>query len=74
MEETFQQGCLLYSTQALDNKALANVIETEIGVKIALRWKYINSNKYLTDEEERKKLMATHIEVDLKEAKKRTEA
>ena len=70
VEETSQQGWLLYSTQALDNEVLANAIEAEIEVKVALRWKYINSVKYLSDDGERKKWMATHIEVDLKDAKK----
>ena len=70
VEETAQLGWLLYSTQALDNVTLSKAIEAEIGVEVALRWKYINSSKYLSDETERKKWMATHIEVDAKEAKK----
>ena len=39
VESTIQKGWLLYSTQALDNEALATAIEEEIGVKVALRWK-----------------------------------
>ena len=70
VESTIQKGWLLYSTQALDNEALATAIEEEIGVKVALRWKYINSIKYIEDSEERKKWMTTHIEVDEKDAKK----
>ena len=70
VEETSQQGWLLYSTQALDNGALAAAIQEEIGVEIALRWKYINSINYVDDIEERRKWMALHIEVDSKEAKK----
>lgn len=70
VEETAQLGWLLYSTQALDNDTLSKAIEAEIGVEVALRWKYINSSKYLSDESERKKWMATHIEVEAKVAKK----
>ena len=70
VEETAQQGWLLYSTQALDNETLANAIEAEIGVKVALRWKYINFSKYITDDSKRKKWSATHIKVDLKDSKK----
>ena len=38
----------------MDNEALTEAIETEIGAKVALRWKYINSSKYTENEEERK--------------------
>ena len=70
VEETIQQGWLLYSTQTLDKEALAAAIEREIGAKVALRWKYINSINFVEDTEERKKWMALHIEVDAKESKK----
>ena len=70
VEETSQLGWLLYSTQSIDIEVLAAAIEAEIGTKVALRWKYINSNKYIADKEERKKWMATHIEVDTKDVKK----
>jgi hypothetical protein len=70
VESTTQIGWLLYSTPSLDNESLVVAIETEIGVQVALRWKYINSSKYIEDEMERKKWMAIHLEVDSKKEKK----
>ena len=70
VESTAQMGWFLYSTQLLDNEALKVAIEAEIGVQVALRWKYVNSSKYIDDDAERKKWMALHIEVDSKEMKK----
>ena len=70
VESTAQMGWLLYSTQTLDNEALKVAIEAEIGVQVALRWKYVNSSKYIENDVERKKWMAIHIEVDSKEMKK----
>ena len=70
VESTTQQGWLLYSTKDMDNETLAIEIQKEIGVKVALRWKYINSINYVKDSEERKKWMALHIEVDTEDSKK----
>ena len=70
VESTEQKGWLLYSTMTLDLPLLAAEIYREIGVKVALRWKYINTDKYEADFAERKKWMATHIEVDVKDSKK----
>ena len=55
VEATEQKGWLLYSTPSLDHDLLAEVIEKEIGVKVALRWKFINTDKYVDSKEERKK-------------------
>ena len=55
VESTTQIGWLLYSTQFLDNEALVAAIEIEIGLQVALRWKYINSSKYIEDATERNK-------------------
>ena len=70
VESTEQKGWLLYSTRTLDHELLAESIEAEIGVKVALRWKFINTEKYESDGDERKKWMATHIEVDATDGKK----
>ena len=70
VEATTQKGWLLYSTSTTDIEALTETIENEIGTPVALRWKYINSSKYIEDEEERKRWMALHIEVDAKDDKK----
>ena len=70
VEATEQKGWLLYSTQNLDKETLEAAIEAEIGVKVAMRWKYINTDKYEDDASERKKWMAMHLEVDEKEGKK----
>ena len=70
VESTVQKGWLLYSTQSMDIDTLAEVIFVEIGVVVALRWKFINSSKYIENEDERKKWMALHIEVDAKEEKR----
>ena len=65
VEITSQMGWLLYSTKTLDIKQLAVVLTEECGgVQIALRFKYINTDKYEPDREKRKKWMALHIEVD----------
>ena len=64
VEETAQKGWFLYSTRSMDPKILSNAIEKEIGVQVALRWKYINSSKYEPEQLERRKWMALHIEVD----------
>ena len=62
VESTTQMGWLLYSTNSLDHNLPAKVLSDEIGVQIALRFKYRNTDKYEPDKTERKKLMATHIE------------
>ena len=64
VEATSQMGWLLFSTNSLDHDHLAKVLSEEIGVQIALRFKYVNTDKYESDKTERKKWMATHIEVD----------
>ena len=70
VEATTQMGWLLYSTNSLDHNLLAKVLSDEIGVQIALRFKYINTDKYEPDRDERKKWMATHIEVSSEDRKK----
>ena len=70
VEATSQLGWLLYSTQSMDQDVLANQIQQAIGVKLALRWKFINTSKFISDATVRKKWMALHVEVDAKEAKK----
>ena len=65
VEATSQMGWLLYSTNTLDIKCLSEVLTDECrGIQIALRFKYINTDKYEPDKDERKKWMAIHIEVD----------
>jgi len=55
---------LFYSTPALDVRLLAEKIGDELGITVALRWKYINTAKYEQfDKEIRKKWTALHIEV-----------
>ena len=66
VESTTQMGCLPYSANALEQNILAKVLTDEIGVKVALRYKYINTETYELNRDERNKLMATHIEVDSK--------
>ena len=71
VESVERKGWFLYSTPALDHKLLAEKITEEIGVPVALRWKYINTEKYeQLDRDERKKWMALHIEVATEDAKK----
>lgn len=70
VESTSQRGWLLFSTNSLDHDLLATVLSDIIGVQIALRFKYVNTDKYEPDRTERKKWMATHIEVDEKVRKK----
>ena len=57
-------GWLLYSTKSMDLSVLAAELINQVGVQIALRYKYINIRKYKTNRDKRKKWMATHIEVD----------
>ena len=57
-------GWLLYSFYTLDTKALAEAILNQTGVTVGLRYKYINTEKYEPDREQRRKWMAVHIEVD----------
>lgn len=70
VESTLQLGWLLFSTIAMDQNLLEDVIGNRIGVKIALRWKYIKLEQYEPDAQERKKWMALHAEVDSEEYKK----
>ena len=71
VESIERKGWFLYSTSALDKKLLAEKIEEEIGVTVALRWKYINTEKYeQLNKDERKKWMALHIEVATPDSKK----
>ena len=73
VESTERKGWFLYSTASMDTALLAEKIEDEIGVTVALRWKYINTEKYeQLDRDERKKWMALHIEVATKDGKKAT--
>lgn len=69
VEATSQQGWLLYSTQSMDKDMLAEQIEQAIGVQVDLRWKFINTSKYISDYAIKKKWMALHVEVDEKNAK-----
>ena len=56
VEATAQMGWLLYSTNTLDIKCLSEVLTDECrGIQIALRFKYINTDKYEPDRDERKK-------------------
>ena len=63
VEATTQMGWLLYSTIAMDQPTLEKEIMDTIGVEVALRWKYIATEKWAADADERKKWMALHIEV-----------
>ena len=54
----------------MDQDLLEDVIGNRIGTKIALRWKYINTEQFKQDVQERKKWMALHAEVDSEEFKK----
>lgn len=73
VESIERKGWFLYSTQALDKKLLAEKIEEEIGVEVALRYKYINTEKYEElSRDERKKWMALHIEVATVDSKRAT--
>ena len=49
VEATSQMGWLLFSTNSLDHDHLAKVLSEEIGVQIALRFKYVNTDKYESD-------------------------
>ena len=70
-ESVERKGWLLYSTPAVDAKLLAATLGDEIGVQVALRWKYINTVKYEEmDRDTRKKWMALHIEVASEDSKK----
>ena len=65
VESTSQMGWLLYSMSTLDLTLLAKVLTDKCGgIQITLRFKYINTDKYESDRDERKKWMAVHIEVD----------
>ena len=55
VESTTQMEWLLYFNKSLDHNLLAKVLPDEIGVQIALRFKYINTDKYEPDKTERKK-------------------
>ena len=63
-ESITQMGWLLYSYSNLDTKALADAISNQIGTRVGLRYKYINTDKYEPDREQRRKWMAVHIEAD----------
>ena len=55
VEATSQMGWLLYSTNTLDINRLSTVLTNECGgILIALRFKYINTDKYEPDRDERK--------------------
>ena len=69
-ESITQMGWLLYSFSNLDTKALADAISSQIGVMVGLRYKYINTDKYEPDREQRRKWMAVHVEVDSEDLKK----
>ena len=69
-ESITQIGWLLYSFSNLDIKALAEAILNQIGVTVGLRYKYINTDKYEPDREQRRKWMAVHVEVDSNNSKK----
>ena len=70
VEETVQMGWLLYSFEAMDLLQLATTISDEVGATVALRWKYINTDKYEPGREERKKWMGAHIEAGAEDVKK----
>ena len=70
VESTVQMGWLLYSFDSIDLVTLANTITEEVGAKVAIRWKYINTDKYEPGKEERKKWMAAHIETGENDRKK----
>ena len=71
VESVERKGWLLYSTPALDAKLLAEKIGEELGIAVALRWKYINTDKFeQLDKNARKKWMALHIEVASDDGKK----
>ena len=67
-ESIDQMGWLLYSTGNIDQLELKEAIKSFVGVSVGLRYKYINSAKYEPEQDERKKWMAIHIEVDEKDA------
>ena len=46
VEDTVQMGWLLYSFEAMDLLKLAATISEEVGATVAVRWKYINNDKY----------------------------
>ena len=71
-ESITQMGWLLYSFNNLDTKALADAISCQIGIKVGLRYKYINTDKYEPDREQRRKWMAVHVEVDSDDLRKAT--
>ena len=71
-ESITQMGWLLYSYSNLDTKALADAISNQIGTRVGLRYKYINTDKYEPDREQRRKWMAIHIEADSDDSKKAT--
>ena len=56
VEATSEMGWLLFSTNSLDHDHLAKVLTDEIGVQIALRFKYVNTDKYEADKTEREKI------------------
>ena len=68
-ENISQMGWLLYSYGSLDTAVLAPIIAEQIGAKVGLRYKYINSEKYEIDRDQRKKWMAVHVECMTEEAK-----
>ena len=71
VESVERKGWLLYSTPALDARLLAEKIGEELGIAVALRWKYINTDKFeQLDKNARKKWMALHIEVASDDGKK----
>merc|ERR1740124_897094 len=71
VESVERKGWLLYSIPALDARILAEKIGDELGITVAIRWKYISTAKYEQfDKETRKKWMALHIDVASEDGKK----
>jgi len=71
VESVERKGWLLNSTPALDARLLAEKFGDELGITVALWWKYINTAKYEQfDKETREKWMAPHIEVASENGKK----
>jgi len=66
-----RKGWLLYSTPALDARLLAEKIGDELGITMALWWKYINTTKYeQLGKDTRNKWMVLHIEVAAEDGEK----
>ena len=73
VESVERKGWLLYSTPAMDIKLLAATISDAIGVRVGLRWKYMNTATYeKLDNETKRKWMSLHLEVATEDSKKAT--